>query len=39
MDLLPFNNDLNPPPLVEDPDRFYRSGEKNNIGNSPGKPL
>jgi hypothetical protein len=20
--------DLNPPPLVEDPDRFYRSGEK-----------
>jgi hypothetical protein len=21
------SNDLNPPPLVEDPDRFYRSGE------------
>jgi len=20
--------DLSPPPLVEDPDRFYRSGEK-----------
>ncbi len=23
-----FNFDLNPPPLVEDPERFYRSGEK-----------
>ena len=22
------NIDLNPPPLVEDPERFYRSGEK-----------
>jgi hypothetical protein len=23
-----FSFDLKPPPLVEDPDRFYRSGEK-----------
>jgi len=23
-----FSFDINPPPLVEDPDRFYRSGEK-----------
>jgi hypothetical protein len=23
-----FSSDLSPPPLVEDPDRFYRSGEK-----------
>jgi len=23
-----FSIDINPPPLVEDPDRFYRSGEK-----------
>jgi len=23
-----FSFDLNPPPLVEDPDRFYRSGER-----------
>jgi hypothetical protein len=30
------NKDLNPPPMVEDPKRFYRSGEK-KIGNSPRK--
>ena len=23
-----FSFDISPPPLVEDPDRFYRSGEK-----------
>jgi hypothetical protein len=32
-----FSIGLSPPPQVEDPDRFYRSDEK-NIGNSPGKP-
>jgi hypothetical protein len=24
----PINHGLNPPPMVEDPERFYRSGEK-----------
>ena len=29
-----FSFDLSPPPLVEDPDRFYRSGEKSAITTS-----
>jgi hypothetical protein len=29
--ILPFICDLNHPPLKEDPERFYRSGEKSSI--------
>ena len=26
-----FSFDLNPPPLAEDPERFYRSGERSTV--------
>ena len=39
MVLLPISNGLSPPPLVEDPDRFYRSGEKCNRLNPQESPV